>query len=416
MRIGILTFHRAYNYGAIMQCYSLVAEIKSRFPNIELEVIDYSSKNLMSFYNKSLYNRIFGKPGIETNSRALLVIKRIIKTVLDFKKIRKVERIEKIRNACFDSVLSQLPLSEGKIITDSPESFAEFVNGKYDLIIVGSDAIWNEYQTHSPNVYYLHDISNCKKMSYAASAFGMDFTKMSEMELNYIKEAINDFSYIGVRDDATYNYISSLVHKRNIHHTCDPTILLDINNIPVDMIALKEKLAHKGVDFTKPILGLMCDDWLAKIAKKIFGDDYQLVAVYQYNQYADIFIPDLSPYEWARVFSFFHVTITHYFHGTLLSLKNGTLTIPVERQTDYSKKYITKINDVMNRLELGEYYLTEKDLISNEEKIIDLVNNIDLKNYKENLLLKLSNEQITSSGFFDALRELINEKMVSSAE
>lgn len=414
MKIGILTFHRAYNYGAIMQCYSLVTEVKNRFPDVELEVIDYSSKNLMSFYNMSLINRIFRKPGIETNSYALLLIKRIIKTILDYKKIKKVERIEKVRNACFESVLSQLPLSREKIITDSPELFAEFVNGKYDLIIVGSDAIWNEYQTHSPNVYYLHDISNCKKVSYAASAYGMDFTKKSEKDLQYIREAINDFSFIGVRDDATHNYISSLGDNLNIHHTCDPTVLLDLNNVPVDMSALKEKLVQKGVDFTKPIIGLMCDDWLAKRAKKIFGDKYQLVAIYQYNQYADIFISDLSPFEWARVFSFFHATITHYFHGTLLSLKNGVLTIPVERQTEYSKKHVTKINDVMKRLELGEYYLTEEDIISNENYVNDLVNNVDLESYKENVLKKLSIEQNTSAAFFDALKEFIDEDMISN--
>ena len=39
MKIGILTFHRAYNYGAVLQCYAL----KSVLSNMghDVYVIDY---------------------------------------------------------------------------------------------------------------------------------------------------------------------------------------------------------------------------------------------------------------------------------------------------------------------------------------------------------------------------------------
>ena len=42
MKIGILTFHRAHNYGAVLQCYALQEVLKGM--GHEVEVIDYRQK------------------------------------------------------------------------------------------------------------------------------------------------------------------------------------------------------------------------------------------------------------------------------------------------------------------------------------------------------------------------------------
>ena len=57
-KIGILTFHNAYNYGAFLQCYSLSTLIKNRFPNCTVEVIDYKSGKVDDYYSDNLYKRI----------------------------------------------------------------------------------------------------------------------------------------------------------------------------------------------------------------------------------------------------------------------------------------------------------------------------------------------------------------------
>ena len=41
MRIGILTFHKAINYGAYLQAFSLSNKLQEQFPNHEVEIIDY---------------------------------------------------------------------------------------------------------------------------------------------------------------------------------------------------------------------------------------------------------------------------------------------------------------------------------------------------------------------------------------
>lgn len=50
MRIGILTFHCAHNYGAMLQCYALQEYLKGR--GDEVYVIDYRPDYLTHPYKK----------------------------------------------------------------------------------------------------------------------------------------------------------------------------------------------------------------------------------------------------------------------------------------------------------------------------------------------------------------------------
>ena len=52
MKIGILTFHWATNYGAVLQCYALQAYLEQLGHNVR--VIDYKPLK----YDESLYNFI----------------------------------------------------------------------------------------------------------------------------------------------------------------------------------------------------------------------------------------------------------------------------------------------------------------------------------------------------------------------
>ena len=49
MKIGILTFHRAHNYGAVLQCYALQEVLKGM--GHDVEVIDYRQSAIDKAYN-----------------------------------------------------------------------------------------------------------------------------------------------------------------------------------------------------------------------------------------------------------------------------------------------------------------------------------------------------------------------------
>lgn len=394
MKIGVLTFHRSFNYGAFMQCFSLVTRLRRDFPDICIEVVDYSSKTAMSGYDKTILN---SKPDIAKKLKA--------------------------RNAAFLQCQETLPLSSKSIVTDNTEEITKFLNLNYDAVIVGSDAVWNWNVRGFPNVYFLKDYAG-EKFSYAASAHGLIYQHCGDEYRRYLNVAFGDFRYIGVRDITT----AKLVHFANpdieVHHNCDPTMFLDLKDIPCDKVLLEKKMNNAGVDFSKPLIGVMASDNIGYEIKKHYGDSVQLVALYAPNKYADIFLYDLTPFEWANVFSYFKVTLTHYFHGTMLSLVNGTPVIPIEFESSFSKKNVTKINDLMNRIGLSEWRHvidTTNDNIWKRiwrkfhvpydkevwKSVISQIDYLMNKDCSQLIREKVLTERQTADSFFDAIRSLV---------
>lgn len=66
---------------------------------------------------------------------------------------------------------------------------------------------------------------------------------------------------------------------------------------------------------------------------------------------------DLTPVEWALVLKYARLVVTNYFHGTLVSLGQGTATMVVDL-SNYDKPYEGKLDDlVCHRLGLPELYV-----------------------------------------------------------
>ena len=104
MKIGILTFHCAHNYGAVLQTYALVTYLRKN--NYDAEIIDYKPKSLTMSHGIMPWRRI---------SRLNIIRKVIfVLRILPFLTVRK-ERSDK-----FQSFIDSLPLSTRKYTeTDS---------------------------------------------------------------------------------------------------------------------------------------------------------------------------------------------------------------------------------------------------------------------------------------------------------
>lgn len=413
MKIGVLTFHRAYNYGAFLQCYSLVTNIKRAFPDATVEVIDYMSENMSAYYKTDLLSLAWGRSTSNTPLSLRMHLSRLKQFCLRVKSDSTYVSQLKARNECFEKALSRLPLSKESIVSDDYDKSISFLNSLgYDVIVVGSDAVWNDYQTNIPSIYYLDSKIDAKKLSYAASSFGMDFKVKSADELKEIGEKMKGFDFIGVRDCATEEYVSLAAPEKEFSHTCDPSVVLDLNDEVFDDKAVKQKLIAAGIDLNKPVYGIMGADWLGKIARDVIGEDAQLVAIYSANKYANCYIADLSPFEWAKIFSFFTMTFTHFFHGTLFSLRNGTPTMSIDWSNDYSKKYDTKIKDVLKRLGLSDYHFSKEFAEENLDKLREHYNKVmkNMQTEKERIGAAINVEKETFSRFCDALSNIIKEK------
>ena len=244
-------------------------------------------------------------------------------------------------------------------------------------------------------------------MSYAASSYGQDYLAINEGQKKYLNHSWSKYDYIGVRDIPTEKFVKSINPMNEPHHNCDPTVLLDLQEVPGTQEELQYMLLRLGVDITKPIVATMCKPWLAKVVRSIVDEEYQIVAVFFSNPYANHYVKNLTPFQWSKIFGCFDVVFTHFFHGNLLSLKNGTPTIPIEQKTDYNQKHDSKIRDFMKRLNLIDncFYLDE--VMEDKSKVRLLMK--DMIENKDKYALKISKALSIESDAFLTFRDALGK-------
>lgn len=350
-KIGILTFHRSYNYGAFMQCYSLSQQIAKDFPDCQVEVIDYCTQRMYENYPTTFIPFVCG-PNWKRNS-AKQMMKQVGKCILDPKILER----KRVLYQGFREDLDVLPLSKFRLTSDDYNELFKYIDQEYDVLVVGSDAVWG-YKTYPfPNAYFPnYDFKKTKLTSYAASVGPMHKSELTVESKRYIKDTLDRFSYIGIRDDATEDFLNSISRSFDLKHNCDPTAFLDLSTMPRNLDRVKEVLEKNGIDLAKPIIGIMGNNDSCNMIRRMFGDKYQIVSVYQHTKAADFNFDYLTPFEWARIFSLFSVTVTKFFHGSMLSLKNGTPTIATDYWYKVKEDHTTKIEDLYHRLDLEDHY------------------------------------------------------------
>ena len=203
MKIGIITFHRANNYGAVIQAYALM---KACSKKADTKIIDYYDTYVNSEYN------------VIRPIRKEAIAKSIIKTLSDCLSIKK--RI--LRKKAFNSFREQYLRLTPKIISEN-ELKKQSTN--FDYIITGSDQVWSPAITNGvSDIYFLKFVDKkVKKVSYAPSVGNVEQLRPYIEE---VKKLLKDYAAISVRESDAKQEISRAMNK-NIKQVVDPTLLLN---------------------------------------------------------------------------------------------------------------------------------------------------------------------------------------------
>lgn len=212
MKIGILTFHCAHNYGAVLQAYGLQEYLKSC--GNEVEMIDYRPAYLTRGY------KAFPLPSLRGN--VFFKIFRLCRWGLRLPwRIAAVPmRVERRRG--FENFISgKLNLSRERF-TSGGRVPAE----NYDALVFGSDQIWSPNHTDGGDPVFLGDFSapaGTLKIAYAASA-GAASATLGDNPV--FADALKNFDAVSVRES---NLAASLQPKTSleIETVLDPTLLVD---------------------------------------------------------------------------------------------------------------------------------------------------------------------------------------------
>lgn len=396
MKIGILTFHQSINNGAVMQAYSLSKRLKEEYPDDIVEIINYRRRSVDKAYSYPL-SEYFKVTSLKE------LVKKTIDIIIDPKLLKRLRYRTKVFNNC----QYKLPLSKEVILSDDTQELNEYIEKNYDVVVVGSDAVWNYVVRGFPNAYFPSSTLKVSKLSYAASCYGMDYLQILDKEKNAIRESLSGFDFIGVRDEATEKFVQWSECEVLPYHTCDPTVFLDVDDLPININELKEKLLKRGFNFQKPTIAVMGNDKMCSMVRKLYHSEYQIVALYNYIKGADVNLYDLEPYEWAYVFRYCKITFTTFFHGTLLSLRNGVPVICIDLCTEFGKHHIPKTLDVLKRLGFDDWYFKTDYKTLNIDKIKAKADQLINNDVYEIIIKAMDKEAESFNTFNSALNSVI---------
>ncbi len=200
MKIGVLTFHCAHNYGAVLQCYATQEFLRSK--GHDVEIINYRPQYLLQPYLLFNKKRVLSKSPIR-------FIKNLIIEFIYFKlRYKRWKGFNKFIN---------------KYLNLSEKVDSETIPSKYDIYIVGSDQIWNNKITKGDDVFFCKfpfEKGNRKYISYAAS---MEATVLdTNSSYHYL---LRDFDAISVREEKLQALLAPFT-PLPIQHVLDPTLMV----------------------------------------------------------------------------------------------------------------------------------------------------------------------------------------------
>lgn len=207
IRIGILTFHRAHNYGALFQAYALLSFLKKYFP--ETEIIDY-----WPLYHQDEYKLI-------PNWKRRTFVEKI-KGILVF--LIGFQQIVKRRRGYLNFMKEYLRLPD-KVRFPFAGSLTD---SYYDVVIYGSDQIWRKMHFNNQHFfddvywgYYPHNVG--VRIAYAAS---MGDVNLTPDDLPYINQSLQNFRHIGIREHYLIDMLRQ-IRDVEFQQVVDPVFLLD---------------------------------------------------------------------------------------------------------------------------------------------------------------------------------------------
>ena len=271
MKIGVITFHWATNYGAVLQAYALQKYLS--LLGHDVTIIDYCPR--------------------------LIRIKQTIDAVTkgDFNFFKQEKALKSFKNANLQ--LSDKVYSSHKQLMKNPHS--------YDCIIAGSDQIWNKSFTlrgeGKVTLSYFLDFANdnIKRIAYAVS-FG--FHTPTQQYIDAVTNEINKFSLISVREADGLGIVEAFGLQSCV--VCDPTALLSKEDY---LEIAKQSNGDEKAVFAYILRNNQNDSW--RVARYV-GNKFGLSI--EENRFNG------SMGEWLSSILKSQIVVTNSFHGIMLSL------------------------------------------------------------------------------------------------
>lgn len=323
-KIGIVTFHRADNYGAVLQSYASQTYLENM--GCSVQIVDYRFPQMEQSY------KLFRKKNGMSKVQYLKVIAHDlfrIKRRLAFEKFRKDNlKLSKVYNS--SSICSS--------------------NEKFSIFITGSDQVWNDTCSLKDPVYCLTFAEQSKKLLSFAASFG--YADVEKDRETFYANALAKMTDISIREKSGIKLVEKLIGKTP-DQIPDPTLMLDIESW--NKVASFPK--EKGYIL---IYLLNARDDILNFAKKLSAKTgLKIVNITDdnRNRIGAKCVHNAGPAEFLGYFNNAKYVITNSFHGLMFSIiyrKSMYVDIPKGSRTTYER-----LTNILDELGIHDRYIDD---------------------------------------------------------
>lgn len=329
-----------YNYGTVLQAISL-KNVVSRF-NDNIEIIAYKKKlSIMQLKRISNFN----------------LVRLKMKTLN--KKIRiKNKNWDQKKNIRFKSFLSENVRFSEEIV--GYEELKESIK-KYDVILLGSDQLWNPINigTHYFTLEFVP--SSIPKYTYATS-FGV--TSLEKKDIITMQKSLKRIDSISVREEQGARLINCICPELDVRVDLDPTMLLSMAEwnllIPskrlIDDKYIFAYFVGNQVEYRKIV------EWFAQE----YG--YRIILLPHIDEYVKYdlkFENEISmsagPKEFINLIRYADYVFTDSFHGCVFSVLFHKCFFPFARfRQDEKGSMNSRVENLFNMIKLDNHMCFDK--------------------------------------------------------
>lgn len=292
MRIGILTFHRAHNYGAVLQCYALQEILKGM--GHDVQVIDYLQPWIEDQYNLLSWNML--KRNASSASQLFKYLKGNMK-----KWLLAPDKAKNFRDFREKFLNLSLPCTD-------------VVPQGYDCYVIGSDQLWSLHCLGSEqDMMYLGGFERPEGSRVVGYAISADM-KSVQQSAELLKEAVPGFDALSMREKEVAETVAQITGC-SCEVCLDPTLMTDASlwNPLMTAVEKEEYVLMYEVRWnsqTKGLLRKKADELAAEI-----GPRCKVIDLSRVNRPVTEFV---------SLFRSAKYVVTTSFHGIVFSIIFGT--------------------------------------------------------------------------------------------
>ena len=291
MKIGILTYHRSQNYGAMLQAVALRHQLEAM--GHDARFVDYWPE-----YHRRMYAIFPAVSGLKSGARGW--VRQWCKGITLYHTLKK--RIGK-NQAFIRQYIEPYCL---------PYSASE----RYDMIVYGSDQIWRKQgglRNHFNPVYFGENVLRTRRhVSYAAS---MGIISLDENDKNMLREWLSGFSKVSVRERDLQSVLKHIGIRSEV--VLDPTLLLTDEEwtriLPIKPLVKEKYVLHYRLQAEA------FDDMAIKRYADAHGCRLITVLGWPCRCRGDVF-STMDPVEFLSLIKYAECVFTSSYHGLMFSL------------------------------------------------------------------------------------------------